>query len=65
MSQDLDVFNTVTRLCTAMQEVASKGTSEGLIADKYLHHRRGNFVTLPVGVSFGGGQTANLNSFIA
>jgi hypothetical protein len=45
-----------------MQQVASEGISEELMDDKHLHHRRGDFVALPVGVSFGGGQKVRLLS---
>jgi len=40
-----------------MQEVQRLGIDMELFADKNLHHRRGEFVAIPVGVSFGGGQT--------
>jgi len=47
----------VEEAAAAMQEVAHEGILEGHIGDKYLSHRRGEFVALPTGVSFGGGQT--------
>jgi hypothetical protein len=39
-----------------MQEVERQGGSMDLFADKCLHHRRGEFLAIPAGVSFGGGQ---------
>jgi hypothetical protein len=48
----------VTDNATAlMQEVEKLGHKIGAFDDKYLHHRRGDFVALPVGVSYGGGAT--------
>jgi hypothetical protein len=40
-----------------MQEVERLGADTELFAEKTLHHRRGEFLALPAGVSFGGGQT--------
>lgn len=40
-----------------MQEVEQLGSSMDLFAAKCLHHRRGEFLAIPAGVSFGGGQT--------
>lgn len=50
----------VVEAAAVMLEVASEGISARHIDGKYLSHRRGSFVALPVGVSFGGGQTACL-----
>jgi hypothetical protein len=40
-----------------MQEVECLGASMDLFTEKSLHHRRGEFLAIPAGVSFGGGQT--------
>jgi hypothetical protein len=40
-----------------MQGVEQLGSSMDLFAEKCLHHRRGEFLAIPAGVSFGGGQT--------
>jgi len=40
-----------------MPEVQRLGIDMELFADKNLRHRRGEFLAIPVGVSFGGGQT--------
>jgi hypothetical protein len=40
-----------------MQEVQRLGADMDLFTDKNLHHRRGEFLAIPLGVSFGGGQT--------
>ena len=39
-----------------MQEVEQLGAYEDLFNEKNLHHRRGEFLAIPAGVSFGGGQ---------
>ncbi|TFK63215.1 hypothetical protein BDN72DRAFT_803478 [Pluteus cervinus] len=39
-----------------MQEILAKAIEDGLVPETELHHRRGNFLTLPAGVSYGGGQ---------
>jgi len=39
-----------------MEEVREAGFEEGCFSEKFLSHRRGEFVAFPVGVSFGGGQ---------
>jgi len=39
-----------------MQEVQQLGTAVDLFSDSSLDHRRGEFLAIPVGVSFGGGQ---------
>jgi hypothetical protein len=51
--------DTVNAAAEVMQEVEQLGSSMpvGLFAEKCLHHRRGEFLAIPVGVSFGGGQT--------
>ena len=41
----------------AMQEVERLGAGVDLFSDKCLHHRRGEFLAVPAGVSFGGRQT--------
>ena len=40
-----------------MQEVEQLAASMELFAEKSLSHRRGEFLTVPAGVSYGGGQT--------
>lgn len=44
-----------------MQEVERLGASMDLFTEKSLHHRRGEFLAIPTGVSFGGGQTVRLS----
>lgn len=39
-----------------MQEVERLGACQDLFTEKNLHHRRGEFLAVPAGVSFGGGQ---------
>ena len=41
----------------AMEGVRKAGQKSGSFRDKDLSHRRGEFVALAAGVSFGGGQT--------
>ena len=40
-----------------MREVEELGANAGVFTVKSLRHRRGEFLALPAGVSFGGGQT--------
>ena len=40
-----------------MQEVQQLGAAVDLFSDSSMDHRRGEFLAIPVGVSFGGGQT--------
>jgi hypothetical protein len=42
-----------------MQEVQRLGADMDLFTDKNLHHQRGEFLAIPVGISFGGGQTVS------
>jgi len=42
-----------------MQEVQQMGAELDLFSEKSLDHRRGEFLAIPVGVSFGGGQTVS------
>ena len=44
-----------------MQEVQQLGMSEQLFSEKHLDHRHGEFLAIPVGVSFGGGQTVRID----
>jgi len=44
-----------------MAEVQEEGLVEDSFPDKFLSHRRGEFVAFPVGVSFGGGQKVCLH----
>ena len=39
-----------------MQEVQRLGAESDLFSEKSLAHRQGEFLAIPVGVSFGGGQ---------
>jgi hypothetical protein len=39
-----------------MQEVQQQGAEMDLFSEGSLDHRRGGFLAIPVGVSFGGGQ---------
>ena len=49
--------DTINAAAEVMQEVEQLGRSMDLFAAKCLHHRRGEFLAIPAGVSFGGGQT--------
>ena len=40
-----------------MEEVRKLGLESDLFDEKYITHRRGDFVAIPVGVSYGGGGT--------
>jgi hypothetical protein len=44
-----NVMREVQKLCADME----------LVSEKSLGHRQGNFLAIPVGVSFGGGQTVS------
>lgn len=48
-----EVCDDATRI---LDEVREAGIASNSFLDKYLSHRRGDFVAVPVGVSFGGGQ---------
>lgn len=48
--------DTIDAATGVMQEVEQLGGSMDLFAEKCLHHRRGEFLAIPAGVSFGGGQ---------
>ena len=48
-----------------LREVERRGASMELFTEKTLHHRRGEFLAIPVGVSFGGGQTVRAHSSIS
>lgn len=43
-----------------LKEVREEGLAANVFIEKYLTHRRGTFVAIPTGVSFGGGQKARL-----
>lgn len=47
-----------------MQEVQQLGAAVDLFSDSSLDHRRGEFLAIPVGVSFGGGQTVGFSRFV-
>jgi hypothetical protein len=60
---------TVDNAAEVMQEVEQLGASADLFTEEKLHHRRGEFLAIPAGVSFGGGQTVRtqpklLNAFL-
>lgn len=48
--------DTINAAAKVLQEVERLGAEESLFAEKWLDHRRGEFLAVPVGVSFGGGQ---------
>lgn len=54
---DPEWCTTVNAAAKVMQEVERLGADMDLFAEKNLHHRRGEFLAIPAGVSFGGGQT--------
>jgi len=43
-----------------MEEVRRLGLENDAFDEKYVTHRRGDFVAIPVGVSYGGGSTVSL-----
>jgi len=45
-----------------MREVERCGADMELFKEKSLHHRRGEFLAIPAGVSFGGGQKVRAHS---
>ena len=47
----------VNSAAEVMQEAERLGADLDLFTEENLHHRRGEFLALPSGVSFGGGQT--------
>ena len=49
--------DTTDAAAVVLKEVEQLGGSMDLFAEKCLHHRRGEFLAIPAGVSFGGGQT--------
>lgn len=48
--------DTVNAAAKVLQEVKLLGAEDSLFNDKWLDHRRGEFLAVPIGVSFGGGQ---------
>jgi len=48
--------DTINAAAEVMREVERLGGSMDLFTEKNLHHRRGEFLAIPAGVSFGGGQ---------
>jgi len=46
-----------------MREVQQTGDEFDLFSDKDSSHRRGEFLAIPAGVSFGGGQTVRVYSY--
>ena len=51
---------TVDAAAEVMREVERCGAGMDLFTEKTLHHRRGEFLAIPAGVSFGGGQTVRI-----
>src|SRR5271168_3699738 len=49
--------DTVDAATKVMQGVEQLGASSDLFTEERLHHRHGEFLAIPAGVSFGGGQT--------
>ena len=49
----------VNSAAEVMQEAECLGADLDLFTKENLHHRRGEFLALPSGVSFGGGQTVH------
>jgi hypothetical protein len=47
----------VNAAAKVLREVEKLGVEEALYTEEFLAHRRGEFLALPVGVSYGGGQT--------
>lgn len=45
-----------------LDEVREAGMASNAFPEKYLLHRRGDFVAIPAGVSFGGGQKVPISS---
>jgi hypothetical protein len=45
-----------------MREVRETGAELDLFSEKAQDHRRGRFLAIPVGVSFGGGQTVRASA---
>lgn len=54
---DPEWYQVVSDSTKLMQEVQREGMELGVFLEKYVSHRRGDFLALPVGVSYGGGQT--------
>lgn len=54
--------DTVDAAAEVLQEVERLGANEDLFTEKFLHHRRGEFLAIPAGVSFGGGQTVQASA---
>lgn len=53
---------TIDAAAGVMREVERRGADADLFAEKSLHHRRGEFLAIPAGVSFGGGQKVRAQS---
>lgn len=49
--------DTVDAASEKMREAEQLGTDMELFSQKSLQHRRGEFLAMPAGVSYGGGQT--------
>jgi hypothetical protein len=55
--EDPEWVSVIGDAAKVMQGVQQQGVDMDLFSDKCLDHRRGEFLAIPVGVSFGGGQT--------
>jgi hypothetical protein len=53
---------TVDAAAGVMREGERRGAEMELFAEDTLHHRRGEFLAIPTGVSFGGGQMVRVQS---
>ena len=47
-----------------LEEVRKAGIASDAFPDEYLSHRRGDFVAIPAGVSFGGGQKVRMLDYL-
>jgi hypothetical protein len=58
--RDKDWDRIIQEAMAEMEEVRKLGMEQDAFDEKCLNNRRGNFVTLSTGVSFGGGATVGL-----
>jgi hypothetical protein len=58
--RDKDWDRIIQEAMAEMEEVRKLGMEQDAFDKKCLNNRRGNFVTLSTGVSFGGGATVGL-----
>ena len=62
--EDPQWSGTVDAAAEVLREVERLGANEDLFTEKCLHHRRGEFLAIPTGVSFGGGQTVRAQPWL-